>query len=212
MRGTIRGLAACLAVPLLAVGAAWAGSGEAHVFFGPRSIEDDRLDAAAVDDPVQVGAGLSFEVGLPVMLALELAFASSDGTDAQPTEVGDLSLDTEVDTVELDVGIRKVWGQTHRLFAGIGLAWISLDVAQTESGTLGSGVDFTDTIVDDSGSDIGLWLSGGYARQLGESLSMGAEVRYSNAEVDVEPTGATGETVAIDAGGLQYGLRVAYHW
>ena len=57
--------------------------------------------------------------------------------------------------------------------------------------------------VDDSA--MGFWLGGGVSFQVFRQFTVGAEISYSSAEVDLRG-------VDIESGGIHYGMFVGYHW
>jgi opacity protein-like surface antigen len=197
-----------LLVGWIAAAPAMAG-GDANLFLGGRSTSDDTIDAAGLDTVPQYGAWVTLDFEWPVALALDLMWASDDASvtlsGAFPT-----TFDTEVDTLELDIGVRKVWGEKLRPYVGGGVAWVDLGAKQTETTSFG-GPPVTDLIIDDSGSSVGFWVDGGFLYVLGTSLNIGVDVRYTDADVDLTPEGSVGK-INLDSGGTQYGFLIGYHW
>lgn len=185
-------------------------AGEASVFFGQRAQSDDIVDAAGIDEVTQLGVMVTLDFEWPVSLALDLLASSDDNAEtvsgAFPTV-----FDSEIETLELDVGVRKFWGQKARPYVGGGLAWVDLDGKQTESGTLGGSVTFTDLIVDDSDSGVGYWIDGGFVYAVRRSLIVGVDVRLTDSKVKLTPEGDVGK-LELDSGGTQYGFTIGYHW
>ncbi len=212
MRSRTRVLAAMGVLGLLLCGTASAGSREVNVIFGEKVLSEDSLDASGVDKQSQLGVAVTLDFDWPVMLAIDLLSSSKDETLSLASQLGPLSVATSVETVELNVGIRKYWGKTNRVYAGGGLAYIQLDARQTESGSLGPGAEFTDLILDDDGAGTGLWLNGGYLRRIGAHFNVGVDVRYSDADADLTPEGVGASKLTLDSGGLHYGLQFGYHW
>jgi hypothetical protein len=204
---------AALLVLLLCAGAgpALAGGGDANLLFGQKSLSEDALDDAGVDSQSQFGVSVTLDFQWPVMLAIDYMSSSDDATRMIPAAFP-LQLDTDVDTTELNLGVRKFWGADKiRPFVGGGLALVQLDARQTESGTLGPGAPFSTLIVDDDGSGIGLWINGGFLYRAGEHFNVGFDVRYSNADADLS-TAQVGSDLSLDSGGIHYGVALGYHW
>lgn len=197
-------LGTCLAVtPALA-------AGDANLFLGGRSTSDDTVDAAGLDTVPQYGAWVTLDFEWPVSLALDLMWASDDAS-VTLSGASPMTFDTEVDTLELDFGVRKAWGEKLRPYVGGGVAWVDFGAKQTETGSLGPGMEFTDLIIDDSGSSVGFWVDAGLLYVLGTSLNIGLDVRYTDADVDLTPEGNVGK-ITLDSGGTQYGFLIGYHW
>lgn len=193
------------------VAPALAGGGDVNFLFGQKSLSEDRLDSAGVDGQSQFGVSVTLDFQWPVMLAFDF-LASSDDAIETVAAAFPLQLDTEVDTTEVAVGVRKFWDRNKfQPFVGGGLAFIQLDARQTESGTLGPGIAFSTLIVDDDDSGVGLWLNGGVLYRLGDQINVGLDVRYSDASADLTPAQA-GPDLGLDAGGVHYGLVVGFHW
>jgi len=197
---------------LLLCGTASASSRDVNVIFGEKALSEDLLDASGVDNQAQVGVAVTLDFDWPVALAIDLLSSSEDETQSVASQLGPLSVDTKVETLELNVGVRKYWGTTNRFYVGGGLAYVQLDAKQTESGTLGPGSEFTDLILDDDGNGVGLWLNGGYVHRFGDHFNVGVDVRYSDAEADLTPVGAGASKLTLDSGGLHYGVQLGYHW
>jgi hypothetical protein len=194
---------------LLWCGTVAAGSGDVNLILGERVADEELFEENDVDRQPQLGVAVTLDLG-PVALAIDLLSSSEDATQSLPSELP-RTVETEVGTLELDVGVRKHWGTKNRVYVGGGFAYLRLDAKQTDSGTLVPDIDYTYTVLDDSGDGFGLWLNAGYLYRFGEHFNVGVDVRFSDAEVDLAPPGG-GESITLGAGGLQYGLQVGYHW
>ena len=116
--------------------------------------------------------------------------------------------------MELDLGVRKPFRSDSRFqpYFGGGIAWIQLDARQTVSGNLGGpGLDFTDTILDDSDSAFGFWAGVGIMARWDSGFSLGVDLRYSSAEARLTPVGEPG-TIDFEAGGSHLGMTAGYVW
>ena len=192
-------------------GPALARGGDVNVLFGQKSLSDSTLDAAGVDGQFQFGVSLTLDFEWPVTLAIDLLSSSDSTTQALPAALP-LQLDTDVSTRELDLGLRKFWGQNKiRPFVGGGLALVQLDAKQIESGMLGPGAPFSTLLVDDDDSGVGLWINAGLLYRIGDRFNVGLDVRYSNADVDLSAPTA-GPALGLDSGGTHYGVVLGYHW
>jgi hypothetical protein len=196
-------LALCLStLPALA-------GGDVNLFVGQREMSEDRFDEVGLGSPPQLGVSLNLEFDWPVALALDLFTATDDSTRY---ESGPLLYQTDLDVLEFDLGVRKLFGaKRFKPYVGGGLGWVQLEIEQIESGSLGGGSGFTDTILDDSDSSFGFWIDAGFLYRVGGHFNVGIDLRYSNADAELIPaSGGTG--LAIDSGGLQYGVVLGYHW
>lgn len=212
MTSSARVLAGVGMLGLLLCGTAAARSGDVNVIYGEKALDEDRFDESGVDKQPQIGVAVTLDFDWPVALAIDLLSSSEDETQSVASELGPLTVDTDVETLELNVGVRKYWGTRDRVYVGGGLAYVQLDVKQTESGTLGPGSEFTDTILDDDGNGIGLWLNVGYVHRFGDHFNVGLDVRYSDAEADLTPEGSGASELTLDSGGLHYGVQLGFHW
>jgi len=199
-------LAACLPLG----GAARAD--DANFLYGQKSLGEDRFDVAGVDGQSQYGVALTFDFEWPVALAVDILTSSDDNTEQIVTGIEDYDLEfrTQVDTTELDVGVRKSWEGKVKPYVGAGIAYIQLDVRQTERGSL-MGEDFSSTVLDDSDGSLGYWLGAGLIYRVGRSFNVGLDVRYSDASADLRPVGEQ-DGLKLDSGGTQYGIVIGYHW
>ena len=192
-------------------GAALAGGGDASLLLGQRALAEGEFEDARADSAPQFGVAVSLDFDWPVALALDLLASSDDKTvdlsGAFPYEVA-----TDVDTLELGVGIRKFFREETRLrpYIGGGLSWIQLDAKQVESGSFGPGTEFETTVIDDDDAGAGVWLDGGLHYRFG-SFHIGADVRWSDASADLTPEGFT-DSVDLDSGGFQYSAVFGFHW
>jgi len=200
-----------IALVLLSAATVQAGpSGDARLILGQKSLTDDVLDDAGVDGQTEWGVAVTLDFDWPVALTFDLMSSSEDSTVAFGTSFP-LAYQTDVDTMELGIGVRKYWGDTWKPFAGGGLAFVDLDARQTVSGSLGPGAEFTDTLLDDSDSGLGFWAGGGVLYQINDRFSVGVDVRYTDADVSLSAAQVPGN-VDIDSGGIHYAASFGYHW
>jgi len=185
---------------------------DVNVFYGQKSLGEDSFDRAGVDGQAQFGVTMNFEFDWPVALAVDILSSSDDNTEAFVTGIEDydLAITTEVDTMELDVGVRKFWDWKVEPYIGGGLAYIQLDAKQTEFGSI-LGNPFSDVVLDDDDSRLGFWLNGGFVYRLGRNFNVGLDIRYSDSSADLTPVGFS-ESVKLDSGGTHYGILMGYHW
>lgn len=197
----------------LSVGYAMAETGgDANFFIGQRSGSDDTLELADVDSPLQYGAQVSLDFQWPVMLAMDL-FVSSDDSIVSIPSTFTLRFDTDVDTLELDLGVRKFWGEgvVHPYIGG-GLAWVQLEALQIQSGDFGvPGSEYRDVVVDDQDSGVGFWACGGVLFRPRDGLNLGLDIRYTDSDVSLATVGVVPD-LDLDTGGFHYGAFIGYHW
>jgi opacity protein-like surface antigen len=187
-------------------------AGDVNLLFGARISSEAMLEEAGVDDLSQFGAAFSWDYGGPVMVAVDLLVASTDASRSVDAVYPNVYW-TDIKSTELDVGIRKLFGGDRKLkpYLGGGLAWMRLDVLQVLNGSLGEGGEFTDIIMNDAENTFGFWANAGLQYTFGEKFNIGLDIRYSDAQVDVNPVDG-GLGLEFDTGGTQYNMLVGYHW
>jgi len=194
--------------------------GDVNVFFGQRSISDDDLEDLEVDEPDQFGVVVSLDFDWPVALAIDLLSSSDDNSETfvyqYPGYTYTVKYKVDVDILELDVGVRKFWGEKLRPYVGGGLAYAQLDGQLKADAMFDPGPEFSFTLLDDSDSDIGFWLNGGFVYTL-RRFNVGVDIRYSDASADLAlkpltPGDPSPGSVGVDSGGTQYGIVLGYHW
>jgi opacity protein-like surface antigen len=169
-------------MPMAAQAQYWTGN--VNLFLGAKAMDED--DWEPVDQHTEFGFLLDFgQTTWPVNIAIDVL-----GSVATETEY---SADLEVTTTEIDLGIRKAWGQAFRPYLGGGVAFISV-----KSEISGFGYSYSD---DDSGT--GFWLNGGLMLTLGDAFNLGLDLRYSSADVFDND---------VDGGGTHAGIVLGYHW
>jgi opacity protein-like surface antigen len=195
---------------------AMAGGGDANLWVGKKQISDETLEEQNVDDPTQWGAWISLDFDWPVALAIDLLISGDD--DSRTDTEGNISstVQTDVDILELDLGVRKFWGQKARPYVGGGLAIAQADAQVTEQLTLGMVPLPAVTLLDNSDTGLGYWLNGGFLYTFGKSFNLGADLRYSDASVSLQPTdlapGEPAPSLDVDAGGFQFGVMLGFRW
>lgn len=184
--------------------------GDVNFLFGQKAFDDDTLDAAHVDGGTQFGLALTLDFDWPVDLAFDLLAFSDDATT---TVFAGMPIDfaTYVETLEFDVGIRKLWGDRLQPYVGGGIAFVKLDATQWTRGSLGSGSSFVTLVVDDSDSALGFWANAGLLYRLTAQFNLGIDLRYSDADVKLIPE-ADPEPAELAAGGTHFGLSLGFHW
>lgn len=185
---------------------------DVNIFFGQKSLGEDEFDVAGVDGQSQFGVVMNFEFDWPVVLAVDILSSSDDNTRNIVTGIEDydLAFTTKVDTMELDVGVRKFWDWKIEPYIGGGIAYIQLDAKQTEFGSF-LGNPFSDVLLDDNDSTLGFWVDAGFIYRLGGKFNLGLDLRYSDSSADLTPAGFD-ESVKLDSGGTHYGITLGYHW
>ncbi len=194
-------------VVCLSTSSAMAG-GDANAVFGYKTLSEGTFDDLGVDSQPVLGVSVTLDFQWPVALAIDLLSSHDDRSEAlSPT----VTRRTKVDTLELDLGVRKFWEiKKWRPYVGGGLSMIQLDTKQTTS-TVILGNIVEDTLIDDDDSGIGFWLSGGTLWTLPEGFNVGAELRYSDADGDLTSEQFTTKQ-SFDAGGFHLAVMLGYHW
>ena len=178
---------------------AWTGN--INVFIGGKFLDED--DWEPTDDHFELGAQLDFRpVDWPVNIAVD--FSHSWGEDSEYVTFYDpwigwigVDVDLEASTTEVNLGIRYIYEELPyvRPFIGGGpaLVW-----ANAEASALGIRVS-------DDDFGFGFWIGGGAYVTLAEHFNIGAQVRYSWAELELFD-------VDVAAGGWHVGGLIGYHW
>lgn len=193
----------------LSTSSAMAG-GDANVIFGQKTLSEGKFDDLGVDGQSEFGVTVTLDFEWPVALAIDLLSSNDDRTETIAAAFP-VTRRTKVDTLELDLGVRKFWEiKKWRPYVGGGLAMIQLDTKQTTStDILGNIVE--DTLIDDDDFGVGFWLSGGTLWTLPNGFNVGAELRYSDADVDLTSEGFISKQ-RFDAGGFHMNVMLGYHW
>jgi hypothetical protein len=112
--------------------------------------------------------------GWPVSLTLQLLVSTTDDIPDHPRFLGDFT-----STLELNLGVRKVWRQNAALqpFIGGGLSIISVATI-TDDGYWWS-------YEEDGDTGVGWWAGGGVYWKFAERFHVGVVAQYSWAEVDL---------------------------
>jgi len=171
--------------------------GDANFLLGVKSLDEDNW--APVEDHVAFGAEVTFgKETWPIWIALDYFESAREKKDV-PIDLGGfvVARDLEGNTLELDLGVRKIWGQgwgkekrtRPYLGGGVGLM----------------GAHFDAEFSSDEDFSLGVWAGGGIFWRLGSRFNIGATVRWSKAQVEL--FGVDGE-----AGGLTYGLLLGWGW
>ena len=130
-------------------------------------------------------------------------------------------------TIELDLGIRKYWGEKVQFFIGTGLAIaegeLDLDFADDVDVEIiangrgeppviePGGLILKETVSD---TDFGLWADIGFVWRAGGHFNIGVDVRYSSVNVDFtfEDDEPDDVPIRFPTGGVQVGLFLGGKW
>jgi opacity protein-like surface antigen len=211
--------------------------GEVNLFLGQKTFSENDLDDLEpfidasrnmdVGSASEYGIGASFgNVDWPVMIAVDLLMAKDDDSvRADGYYYGFATEKVEVKTTELNLGVRKFWAAKEKIhpYVGGGLAYIKADVKDVAKLFSDNGVGLKQTqideavLVDDNDSGIGYWVNAGVMFRLTGKLSLGLDVRYSDADADLEEPQfidkqSTTDTFKVDTGGTHYGILFGYRW
>ncbi len=195
----------------------WASSsfatGDIALFLGGKQLDDKEWDP--VDSHSEIGMLLTIgKEPWPVQIAADLLISDQ----SEECEAGSMApncagpppdplvdptpipapggVDVDVNTIELDLGVRKfwqVWKKRLRPFAAGGLSIIKI---QGEKPVVVVGTD-----TDDFG--VGGWVDGGILWQFHKRLSVGLEARWSSASAELFGN-------KVNAGGTHAGLILGW--
>lgn len=164
-------------------------TGNVRFHIGQKSLESE--DWSSMDQ--QDAFGVIFDIGRkewPVAIAIDFFGSARDSDRDEFNRKRGYS-------AEHHFGVRKIWSGTSSFnpYIGGGLALIQAGFEQqTREG-----------VVKDDDSALGGWLGGGAYWRASQSVTLGFDVRYSQADVTVLDQ-------EIKAGGVQAGVSVGYHW
>jgi len=162
-------------------------SGNVNFFLGQKMLEEG--DWEPIENQGEFGAQITVgKEQWPVQIAIDVLGSSKED------EV--FGIDVRGGTVEVDFGVRKIFGKNDvHPFVGGGIASI-FGVAEGEL------FGFS---VDDDDSAAGFWVDGGVFWRLGKRFNIGLDVRYSKAEIKLF-------NVDVNAGGTHAGLLLGWGW
>lgn len=188
----------------------WKGS--LNFTLGQTTLDDDVKPA---EDQTHFGARWTFgKSSWPIMLAVDVSTSTGDGVMSESFSYYyypyyyNANLNVDVDTTTLSFGVRKEWGKDKmHPFLGGGVEWTQVDMkADVEVVGIGSF-----PFVDDSDTDLGLWIDAGIYWRLGEHFNLGFNARYSDAEVSLQEE-VFGTSFDMDVSGIGYGVLLGWGW
>lgn len=162
---------------------------------GNKSMDDGDWDN--VEEQTSIGFVADFKMeSWPVSIAMDgfISAADNDSVDDEGDELPEI----DASTTDIHLGLRKIWQLKNSKF----------------SSYLGGGVAFItgsqERMInrrrkDENDSATGTWVGGGIYWRPIDSLNLGFDVRYSQADILIFEED-------IDAGGLRAGLLVGYHF
>jgi hypothetical protein len=183
-------LVACLIISIPDLGACQPWTYNLNARFGIKEL--DKSDWEPVDSQIEYGILLDFrQKTWPVNIAVDILHSTDDG-------IYDTNINVEGKTLEMDLGIRKIWGlKPFKPFIGGGLAFIAAKYEACDK----SGIP-----IDDDDTAIGIWINGGLYWTI-KRFNIGIDLRWSRADVTFSEF-----NVKADAGGIHYGLITGIHW
>jgi len=230
-----------MALLLVSTGSAMAEmKGEVNLFLGMKNVTDSDFEnieiipldlfpnsTLDVSSMTEYGIGASFGgVDWPVMIAVDVLMASEDDAyNFQYYGDYDFKLKAELETMEVDLGVRKFWTKHEKFhpYVGGGVAWIDADAEMAlfgpaEIATRQATQELFGQCASDSG--VGYWLGGGALWRITSMFSLGLDLRYSDASVDFVFEGdemlpdrqVVEGSWKADVGGLHYGLQFGFRW
>ncbi len=183
-----------LLFPGVASAAEWTGN--LNAFLGAKALDEDDWTA---DEHGEIGVRFDFrQQAWPINFAADAHFSEGDfrGNVFFPG-VGVLYYEEDVETSEINLGVRKYWSSASNMqpFLGGGLAYVTLDA----KGNVGGGQRFSD-----SGDGFGFWMNGGIVWNF-NAFNVGFDLRYTQADVDLD----VGD---FEGGGGHAGMLLGYSW
>jgi len=152
----------------------------------------------------QIYFGLMTSIGdadWPVEIAVDFLFAFSSGEEEvvveDPLGNDQARIEIEAGTIETHVGVRKWWDSGPRsIFLGGGLGIFLAERTET---------DRDDVSLNVEDEAFGLWVDCGMTWRVASKWSVGLELRYSHAQVDLFDDD-------LDAGGVHLGILAGRDW
>jgi hypothetical protein len=176
--------AALLGLLVLPFGSVALAGGQVNLLYGEKSLDND---LSPVED--QDALGLTFSFGgadWPVMLAVDLITSDESLRYSYDYYYYDVSAQLKIDTMELDVGVRKFWGANKlQGYVGGGVAYLDGEISVSASVSPlpalgGGGIALESFTLKDSDSSFGYFLNAGGLYRLGRSAQVGIDLRYSD--------------------------------
>lgn len=175
-----------MALPVAHAGE-WTGNISGYV--GQKTLDD--TDWPKLDH--QGALGVLFDIrqkDWPVSIAVDIIGSGEKHEEGSRKLVGC--------TAEYDIGVRKIFelqNSSIRPYIGAGIAFITADLEDKDGATKISQDD----------NAVGAWLGAGMYVELTSHFILGLDVRYSHAEVTLLDKDR-------EAGGLNTGMTIGYHW
>ncbi len=169
------------------VGTVWA-EGNINILYGQKTLSSGDWDPADTQD--EYGFMFDFRANnWPVAIAIDYLSGKDDET------VSGITLESK--TQEINIGIRKYWPITNKFkpYLGGGIAQIDAEAIASLGGRNSSGSD----------GNIGFWINGGLAYTIANHFNIGADIRFSQAEITIN--GVSGE-----AGGTHILVFAGFHF
>jgi opacity protein-like surface antigen len=164
-------------------------TGNVSGYLGQKSVDDD--DWPNLDSQRSAGVISDFrKQSWPVSIAADLIFAADTHKNGANENTGG--------SAELHLGVRKVFTLENSSFSpyvGGGLAIINASLENENAGVT----------VDDDETVVGAWIGVGTYYAVTPHFNLGLDVRYSKAEVTLFDQDR-------EAGGLNVGITIGYHW
>lgn len=173
---------------------AQAFTGELNLLLGAKLMSSD-WDFIELDLSQQDVIGISASWGgahWPIHIATDLL---TSRTSDRILVFGE-RIKLEGSTIELDLGVRKIWKLgIVKPYLGGGLAIVN---GKVEAFAFGESEP-------DDGTSLGGWLGGGAMWRIGHRLNLGLDARYSTADVEIFEED-------FDAGGLTLAALIGFGW
>ena len=144
---------------------------------GAKILDDD--DWEPLDEQSEGGILIDFKPkSWPISIAIDFLHSSDEqDVGVAVLNFGTFNVNLEGNTTEFNLGVRKIWDNLSKVrpFIGGGIAFINAEVKGTALGVS----------VSDDNTGLGVWFDGGVYFTLGKHFNIGADVRWSKAEVNL---------------------------
>ena len=172
-------------------------TGNINLLFGQKELEKD--DWEPLEEQTEIGIALDFkEKSWPVSFAVEFLHSQDDENESfNIPGVGTVRAKLDGSTTEFAVGLRWIIeaNSVVNFFISGGLAYINAELE----------IDIDDYSDSEDDSAFGYWCGAGLYFTLAKHFNVGAQVRYSDAEVEIYD-------IDGEAGGTHLLLFAGYHW
>ena len=180
-------------------------TGNFNLVFGAKRLDQD--DWEPVED--QADFGLEFNCKHPSW-PISIAWEYIVSYDKHEEQFSGLNTKIEGATIELNVGILKIWDKTPHVRPYIGGGLCFMDAAVSGTLVLSPGLELS---ISDDGYGTGFWFAGGVYWTVWKHLNIGFGLKLTSVKVKmvIEEDGVLQE-MDVAAGGSHFGGFIGFHW